>query len=282
LAWTPYVLSQNGLGLWAYRYPDVLGSSQILGVLPGAYLGPVFSAFLVTLIADGRDGLRRWVRRLWHWRVRWHWYAVALLGVPAVLLATGLVFNGGRIHAPSVLVLAVYVPALLLQMVTTGLAEEPGWRDFALPRLQHRFGGLGAAAILGPVWALWHMPLYLSDWGGWPNAHWSEPVVFALFTITFNVVMIQVFNKTGESLPLALLLHVGVNNTISTFFPTMYPSMTAGTLMIGLTIMSTIAAVVLLVATHGHLGYDPARRALPIDAPIPSAKPLVGSQHGTR
>ena len=142
LAWTPYVLSQNGLGLWAYSYPEVLGSSQILGVLPGAYLGPVTSAFLVTLIADGRDGLRRWVRRLWHWRVRWHWYAVALLGVPAVLLLAGLVFTGGEIHAPSVMVLAAYVPALLLQMLTTGLAEEPGWRDFALPRLQSRFGPL--------------------------------------------------------------------------------------------------------------------------------------------
>ena len=36
------------------------------------------------------------------------------------------------------MVLAVYVPALVAQMLTTGLAEEPGWRDFALTRLQDR------------------------------------------------------------------------------------------------------------------------------------------------
>lgn len=26
LAWTPYVLSRNGLGIWDYRFPDVLGT----------------------------------------------------------------------------------------------------------------------------------------------------------------------------------------------------------------------------------------------------------------
>lgn len=89
IAWTPYVLSQNGLGVRAYRFPDLLGTSQLLGVLPGAHLGPIASAFLVTAIADGRPGLRRWVARIWHWRVRWHWYAIALLGVPLAMLATG-------------------------------------------------------------------------------------------------------------------------------------------------------------------------------------------------
>lgn len=132
LAWTPYILSLNGLGLWHYRYPNVLGTSQLLGVLPGAYLGPITAAFIVTAVADGRAGLRRWTRRLWHWRVRWHWYAVSLLGVPAVLILTGAVFSRGQLQAPSVLVLAVYVPALLLQMITTGLAggrtTSPGTR----------------------------------------------------------------------------------------------------------------------------------------------------------
>lgn len=73
-----------------------------------------------------------------------------------------------------------------------------------------------------------------------------------------------------------------MNNTISTLFPEMYPSMTAGTLMIGLTITSTVAAAVLLVVTRGRLGYDPARRALPIDAPVPARTRLVGSHDGLR
>lgn len=272
LAWIPYILSPHGLGVWDLHFPEFLGSAQFTGVLPGALLGPLGGAFLVTAIADGRPGLRRWVGRLWRWRVSWYWYALALVGVPALIVVTGLPFAGGQVQTPSLLALVALVPGLVVQLFTTGLSEEPGWRDFALPRLQERFGPLGAAAVLGPLWALWHMPLYFSDWGGWPDAHWTEPLVFALFTITFNVVITWVFNRTGESLPVVMLLHVGVNNTISTLWADMYPGMTAGTMMQGLAIVSTVAAAVLLVATRGRLGYP--RRT--------ETARLLGSNDGTR
>ncbi|SDQ85974.1 CAAX protease self-immunity [Curtobacterium sp. UNCCL20] len=278
LAWIPYILSPHGLGVWDLHFPEFLGSAQFSGVLPGALLGPLGGAFLVTALADGRPGLRAWVGRLLRWRVAWYWYALALVGVPAMIVVTGLLFAGGQVQAPTMMALVALVPGLVIQLFTTGLSEEPGWRDFALPRLQARFGPLGAAAVLGPLWALWHMPLYLSDWGGWPDAHWTEPLVFALFTITFNVVITWVFNRTGESLPVVMLLHVGVNNTISTLWADMYPGMTAGTMMHGLAIVSTVAAAVVLIATRGRLGYDriPARAHAPQDAR------LVGSNDGTR
>lgn len=278
LAWVPYILSPHGLGVWNIHFAEFLGSAQFSGVLPGALLGPLGSAFLVTAVADGRPGLRRWVGRLWRWRVGWYWYTLALVGVPALIVLSGLPFSGGNVQAPSALALGALVPGLIVQIFSTGLSEEPGWRDFALPRLQSRFGALGAAAVLGPLWALWHMPLYLSDWGGWPTAPWTDPLVFIAFTITFNVIMIWVFNRTGQSLPLVLLLHVGVNNTISTLWADMYPGITASTMLIGLAILSTIGATLLLVITRGRLGYDPARD----DEPTAAGARLVGSTDDLR
>ena len=38
-AWTPYVLSENGLGVWHFAFPGSGGATQLTGVLPGAYLG---------------------------------------------------------------------------------------------------------------------------------------------------------------------------------------------------------------------------------------------------
>ncbi|WFR66349.1 CPBP family intramembrane metalloprotease [Curtobacterium flaccumfaciens] len=163
-AWVPYILSPHGLGVWDLHFPELLGTAQFTGVLPGALLGPLGGAFVVTALADGRPGLRRWVGRLWRWRVAWYWYALALVGVPALIVVSGLPFAGGQVQAPTALALLALVPGLVVQLFTTGLSEEPGWRDFALPRLQERFGPLGAVAVLGPLWALWHMPLYLSDW----------------------------------------------------------------------------------------------------------------------
>lgn len=257
LAWTPYVLSGNGLGLWAARFPGGALGSQLLGVLPGAYLGPIASAFLVTAVTGGRGGLREWTQRLWRWRVGWQWYAGILLGVPAAIVAA-TVLVGGRPHALSATVLAAVVPGLVLQMVTTGLAEEPGWRDFALPRLQRRFGPLGSTAVLGPLWAVWHLPLFLTEWGGWPDAPWYRPIEFFGFCLAFNVVMTWVFNRTGQSLPLAMLAHVSVNNFVSVAWSDLFPGVSADRLQVALLLGSASAAVVLLVSTRGRLGYPQA------------------------
>jgi len=257
LAWVPYILSQNGLGLWSYRFPEVLGTSQFAGVLPGAYLGPIASAFLVTAVTEGRPGLRRWIGRMWRWRVRWHWYAVTLLGVPVALVVTGYAFSDGQVNAPSMMVVAAYVPGLLVQMLTTGLAEEPGWRDFALPRLQRRFGPLAGTMVLGPLWAVWHLPLFLTDWGGWPDADWTHPVFFSVFCIAFNIVMTWVFNRTGESLPLSMLLHVSVNNFASIVWAEMFPAIDPDAVMQAMAGGALVAAVLVLAGTRGRLGYRP-------------------------
>jgi membrane protease YdiL (CAAX protease family) len=289
LAWIPYILSQHGIGLLTIPFPELMGTAQFSGVLPGALLGPLGSAFLVTAITDGRPGLRRWIGRLWRWRVAWYWYVFALLGVPALVVASGLLFSGGSFRAPGGIVLLSLIPGLVLQLFSTGLSEEPGWRDFALPRLQGRFGPLRAAAILGPVWALWHMPLYLSDWGGFPHVPWTLPLAFAGFCITFNVIMAWVFNRTGESLPLAMLVHVSVNNTVSMLWAQIYPGVSAQTSMLGLLILSTAGAGVILIATRGRLGYRgpvgatvlPGTASATPGTPVPDAA-LVDSSDGRR
>jgi len=256
-AWTPYVLSENGVGVLHFRFPEIMGSSQLAGVLPGAYLGPILSAFLVTALADGRSGLRQWVGRLWKWRVSWRLYLAVLVAVPVVFVLVGVAWTGGQAQLPSVAVLAAYLPALLVQMLTTGLAEEPGWRDFALPRLQRRFGPLGGTFVLGPVWGIWHLPLFLTDWAGPHGASWLSVVEFVVSATMFSVVITWVFNRTGESLPLVMLLHVSVNNFFSVAATEVFPTMGAQDPARILLLASTIAAVILIVATRGRLGYQP-------------------------
>lgn len=255
LAWLPYILSLNGLGVWGVEFPALLGTSQLLGVLPGAYLGPIGSALLVTAIVDGRAGLRSWAERLLRWNVNWRWYAVTLLAVPAAALLAGLVFSGGEVLAPSATVLIAYLPLLLLQMVTTGLAEEPGWRDFALSRMQRTMGPLRSALVLGPLWGLWHLPLFLTDWGGWPDATWTRPVVFLVFCFAFNIVMSWVFNRTGESLPMSMLMHAGTNTFVSSLGAEMFPSLDPEASLLSMTVAAVIASIVLVLATRGRLGF---------------------------
>src|SRR5207248_10246782 len=134
------------------------------------------------------------------WRVSWRWYLGLLISVPAVLTLTTIAISDQNPVMPSIAVLAAYLPGLVLQMVTTGLAEEPGWRDFALPRIQRRFGPFVGTLILGPLWGAWHLPLFLTQWGG-PHVTWETPVEFIATATAFSFVMTWVFNRTHESLP---------------------------------------------------------------------------------
>ncbi|MEV4841132.1 type II CAAX endopeptidase family protein [Nonomuraea sp. NPDC049486] len=257
-AWTPYILSATGLGVLDFTFPSALGGTQILGVLPGAYLGPILAAFIVTAVADGREGVRRWIGRMTKWRVSWVWYVATAVGVPAAIIVSGLALSGGDIRLPSAVMLVAYLPGLLIQMVTTGLAEEPGWRDFALPRMQRRFGPLGATLVLGPLWGIWHLPLFLSEWGGWPDVTWMRVGEFVAFACVFSVVVTWVFNRTGQSLPLVMLLHVSVNNFMSIMYADVFPSLATAEQASHVTLLAgTTAALVVLVATRGRLGYRP-------------------------
>ncbi|MFJ6298832.1 CPBP family intramembrane glutamic endopeptidase [Streptomyces griseoviridis] len=258
LAWTPYILSGNGLGLWHFTFPGGALGSQLLGVLPGAYLGPIGSALLVTWCAEGRAGLRAWRRRMTRFRVGVRWYALVLVSVPAALIVCTAAVSGQDPVLPPAAVLLAYLPALALQMVTTGLAEEPGWREFAMPRLQDRYGPLGATLVVGPLWGAWHLPLFLTEWGGGPHVDPVKPVEFMATTLAFSAVLTWLFNRSAESMPLVMLAHTSVNNYFSTAWTDMFPSVPDAVTGHAFLLASVAAALILLVVTRGRLGLRPA------------------------
>ncbi|GHH31509.1 CPBP family intramembrane glutamic endopeptidase [Streptomyces lanatus] len=259
LAWTPYVLSENGLGVWHFTFPGGAAASQLLGVLPGAYLGPIASALLVTGVAEGRRGLRAWRDRMTKLRVSWRWYLAVALSVPAALtLATTALTDRAPVLPPAA-VLVAYLPGLLLQMITTGLAEEPGWREFAMPRMQHRYGPLTATLVVGLLWGAWHLPLFLTEWGGGPDVDPVRTLEFMATTLAFSAVMTWVFNRSGESMPLVMLLHTSVNNFFSIAISDMFPSLSRETSSHAFLLASVTVALVLLVATRGRLGLPRAK-----------------------
>jgi membrane protease YdiL (CAAX protease family) len=45
------------------------------------------------------------------------------------------------------------------------LGEEPGWRGYALPRLEQQFGPIRGWLILSALWTAWHVPMFwAADW----------------------------------------------------------------------------------------------------------------------
>ncbi|SRR5579884_144910 len=256
IAWIPFVLSQDGLGLLPFQPGQ-------FAALPGAYLGPFLSGILMAAALEGKPGVSRLLRRIIQWRVSWYWYPIVLCGVPIVITAGYLALPGAKaaLHPVVSQLIWLFPLALIMEILTSGLAEEPGWRGFALPRLQQQYGPLlGGGVILGILWQCWHLPLYLTDWGG--GAGWPEIGKAIIGNIALTIVITWVFNHVRGSLLITILLHAALDAfgvaAGTSLFSTQWMIQNGDmALLLGF----GAVALVLVAVTRGHLGYQ--RASLP-------------------
>lgn len=182
------------------------GLSKAL-VLPGGF-GPPVAALAVAWATGDFDKLLGRIRRV---RVGRRWYAVAL-ALPPVAMAGATLLYAGVGGPVSVDRLGSVLPAYPVLVVALALVgggqEEVGWRGYALPKLQATHGPLLASLAVGVAWAVWHAPLFVL--GGAPSASGSFPLYLGT-VLAFSVVFTWLFNRSGGSVPLAMLLHGGVN-----------------------------------------------------------------------
>jgi uncharacterized protein len=266
IVWSPWFLSENGAGLLPFSSP-LLGGLVPIGIL----LGPTLSGFIMTGATEGRAGIRRLLRRIVLWRVGLRWYLFALLGVPIVMALGTLLLPGGLASllglGPGYVV--SYLGSFVLVTILGGpLFEEPGWRGFALPRLQPLHGPLVGTLILGVLWALWHLPEFLVPvWaessGG---SGFLDIVKFVLIAISFAIVITWVFNNTKASVFMAVLVHASIDTFSIPLGVLFSPSQMANSLLLSFGAL----ALVLVVLTRGRLGYNRYRQEEPYLATAPT------------
>jgi membrane protease YdiL (CAAX protease family) len=180
--------------------------SMIFGFL--ALFGPTAAATIVTACTDGRAGVGNLFRSLAIWRVGLRWYVVAL-GLPALLslAAAGLSLVFG---APADIHVSELSPLTAILFILV-IGEELGWRGYALPRLQARYGGLGASLILGILWAAWHLPNQFIP--GLEFYSYGFPA-FALYVVPMTLLFTWLANHTRGSVLLSWLFHGAINTLI--------------------------------------------------------------------
>ncbi len=251
LGWLPYILSLSGLGILHVQLSQ-------FATLPGAYLGPLLSGFLMTAAMEGKPGVHRLLRRFILWRVGWQWYLVILIGIPATIFLGFLTQPGAvaALHFPFLQLLLFFPLLLVMEIFTSGLAEEPGWRGFALPHLQHRYGPLVGTIILGLLWGAWHLPLFLTGWA--LSVSGLEICEFMLAAICIAIVITWVFNHTRGSLLMVALLHATVDafNTVAAMTGLFSMQWMQKNNYLALLIAFGVAALLLIVVTRGRLGYQ--------------------------
>lgn len=206
------------------------------------------------------------------------WYLFALIGLPAILVLGAIVVPGNLASFKSMnpaSVLTAYLPYFIYPVLLVGgpLGEEPGWRGFALPRLQRRYGPFIGTLILGPVWAFWHLPVWLTVWraGGMQNTY--NVVLFVLFISLWTFVFTWVFNNTRGSVFMAILLHASgdafPNAILGPVFPASVVLTNTGVNVgyCGFVTAYGVLTLLIVVFTKGRLGYEHYQREEEPDSP---------------
>ena len=200
------------------------GRHVALSLLLALSQGPLVAAIVVAGIEGGRTGLSEWWGRVTRWRVggRGYLYLVILLAalyVPVVVL--GLIFGlfpaSGALAVPLVYI----APFFIYEFFTSGL-EEPGWRGYALPKLQTRYNAKKSSLILGLVWGLWHWPVFIETFANalndpatpLPAAVISTVIQFAIYIgvsiLPMTFIHTWLYNRT-QSAFMSILLHATAN-----------------------------------------------------------------------
>lgn len=253
VAWSPWWLSQSGIGVLPFQLPfsAIAGINQL-----GLFAGPFAAALLVTHISEGRNGRRGLLRRIVQWRVHPAWYLLALIVIPLVtgigyLLAPGTSLTLG---AGGIAVLGLLMTNYVVYLLGGPIQEEPGWRGFALPRLQRRLHPMTAASVLGVIHCFWHAPLFLTDEWDTARQDTSQLLAYLVLVVSMSFVMSWLANGSRGSVLLVILGHNSIN----------WALLAAGTLT-GQPIVDNWPAalglaglaIITIAATRGRLGHQP-------------------------
>ena len=224
----------------------------------GAY-GPLLAAVIVTA-AQGGEAVKAFMRRVTNFRFGFGWYLLATFGyVVLYLLVAGL--SGAPLRQSLTengsLIITTYLPAMFSVYLLNAIGEEVGWTGFALNHLQTRFRPWLAAAVLGVLIAVWHLPAYFvpSEMGAFNLVGF---IIFTLQVVLTRMIWTWATNHAQGSAVIAILLHASSNAVSLALIPQLLPAPTpdqlaqSGLILLGLLL---VTATVLVVVTRGRLGY---------------------------
>jgi membrane protease YdiL (CAAX protease family) len=199
-----------------------LGFATSRALFPGipasalAFVCPVCAACILRYHEAGVAGVRALLARagdLGRSPSAWRLVPVALL-MPALTSAAYAIlrWTDRPMHRPWFPLPGALL--LFLVFIVAALGEELGWSGYALDPMQEHLGPLGAALVLGVIWALWHVIAMVQAgqspaWIAWGCGD----------MVATRVIMVWIYNATGRSVAAVALYHAIANLSIKSWFP---------------------------------------------------------------
>jgi membrane protease YdiL (CAAX protease family) len=188
---------------------------------------PIAAGLILSFRQDGWDGAKRLLGRSFdHKRItRKIWYVPIFLLMPVLFLLALGIMTLVKEPLPEPLFPIVAAPVLFLAFFFFALLEEVGWMGYAFDSMQARWSALKASLILGTLWAIWHVPLYIL---AGLDPVWIVGQLLSLIAI--RILIVWLYNNTGRSAFAVILFHAVYNlctMLITSFYTSLGHSMTS-------------------------------------------------------
>ena len=206
---------------WLFWLPSVLSSVlfstqvvlyEILKII-GSF-GPFVAAFILTLVNEGKEGVKYLWKRGWHCENK-RFLLISIFFIPLLYLSSLIlvIFFEGII--PYTLVfwpnpIIIITEFVLVFFLAGPFQEEFGWRGYALDRLQLRFNALTSSIILGAIWGLWHLPSFFIIGTNQENQPFYP---FFFSTIIISVLFTWIYNNSDRSILASMIFHATINGS---------------------------------------------------------------------
>jgi membrane protease YdiL (CAAX protease family) len=212
---------------------------------PGGFIflfSPALAALITAALTNGVTGVKEVLGCYLLWKFHIKWYLLALLLLPSIFLVAAVISFRTNLQSLWTGSSWYFLVASFGFVMMINSGEEIGWRGFALSRLHSVIQNpLVASIVLGAVWGLWHLPIYLDP----QQSNFPLPL-FLLFIMGISMTYSVLFNNTRGSLLMAVVLHASTDIAprfmhIDTFTPVGWTI---------LVLLTWISAVILYLMTR--------------------------------
>ena len=212
--WAPLALGSLGI----IPFPDKLMSTVRIPVIMLGAFGPLAGALNSIHRENGKGSTRKYLQGFLDLKLGWKAY------IFPVIIFGGSTFiawflpelcgeNRLQMLLPS---FWIFIPCLVFMVFVGGGQEELGWRGYALPILEEKFGIWFANIILGVIWAVWHIPTWFIT--GTTQSHMNFGG-FVLLMTGYSFIFSWI-RKISGSRPFSGLYAHGLANAIIPLMPT--------------------------------------------------------------
>lgn len=202
---------------WAFWLAAWLASKKVISLplLPMLFVGsfgPFLGAAVTTFAEGGLQRMARFFRRGFDPRMGWSVFLISFFLMPMLAIIVELMHARLTGQVPHFTMRLADLPLNYLFLFVLGgtLAEEYGWTLLSDKLDAAALPLKTSTAILGSIWALWHLPLFFIVTKGAIQGYTPFPIFF-IVTVAMRFLFAWAYHRGGRSIFSNMLFHTASN-----------------------------------------------------------------------